>query len=79
MLQAKQDALVVLAQSGNDKALIILFAEFHPELLRFAYKLCGDSQLASDVEQDAWLKWMGSLRRLDDPRAFESWIYHALR
>lgn len=79
MLQAEQDALVLLAQSGNEKALAMLFAEVHPGLMRFAYKLCADSQLASDVVQDAWLKSMKNLLRLNDPRAFKSWVYRAVR
>jgi RNA polymerase sigma-70 factor (ECF subfamily) len=47
--------------------------------MRFAYKLCADSQLASDVVQDVWLKSMKSLLRLNDPRTFKSWIYRAVR
>jgi hypothetical protein len=30
MLQAEQDVLVLLAPSGNEEALAMLFAEVHP-------------------------------------------------
>ena len=79
MLQAEQDALVMLAQNGNEKALAMLFAALQPGLVRFAYKLCNNQQLALDATQDAWLKSIKSLMRLDDPRAFKSWLFRAVR
>ena len=79
MLQAEQDALVILAQSGNKKALAMLYTTLQPGLVRFAYKLCNNQQWALDASQDAWIKSIKSLVRLNDPRAFKSWLFRAVR
>ena len=79
MNQAEHDMLVIDAQDGSRKALDALVRHHHRNLLRFAYSLCGDVALAQDAVQDAWIKVAGRLRRLDDPRAFRGWVYHAVR
>jgi RNA polymerase sigma-70 factor (ECF subfamily) len=79
MLQAEQDALVILAQSGNEKALAMLCEALQPSLVRFAYKLCNNQQWALDASQEAWIKSIKSLVRMDDPRVFKSWLFRAVR
>lgn len=79
MNQAEHDMLVIDAQDGSRLALDALVRHHHRDLLRFAYSLCRDLQTAQDAVQDAWIKVAGTLRRLDDPRAFRGWIYHAVR
>ena len=79
MNQAEHDMLVIDAQDGSRKALDALVRHHHRNLVRFAYSLCRDTVLAQDAVQDAWVKIAGRLRRLDDPRAFRGWIYHAVR
>lgn len=79
MNQAEEDLLVISAQAGNEKAFGYLFRHYHKPLLRFAYGLGRDRQLAQDAVQEAWIRIAGTLRRLDDPRAFRSWIYRAVR
>lgn len=56
-----------------------MYQVFHPGLLRFAYQLSGDPQLAFDAAQDAWLSTIKALRRLHDPRAFASWLFRATK
>ena len=79
MHQAQQDLLVLEAQSGNEEALACLIAIFHPQLVSFASNLCGNHALAKDAVQDVWVSTCKKLRTLDDPRAFRSWIFRALR
>jgi len=79
MNQAEHDLLVIDAQDGSRIALDALVRHHHRDLLRFAYSLCRDTALAQDAVQDAWIKVAGRLRRLDDPRAFRGWIFHAVR
>ncbi len=79
MNQAEHDLLVIDAQDGSRKALDALVCHHHRNLVRFAYSLCRDTALAQDAVQDAWIKVAGRLRRLDDPRAFRGWLYHAVR
>ena len=48
---------------------------WHAKLLRHARHLTGDVEVAADVMQEAWLAAVRSLRHLDDPACFGSWIY----
>ena len=79
MLQAEQDALVLLAQQGDREAFTLLYRALTPELLRFSYRLCDDRQLAADLVQDIWVGTFKSIHRLDDPRVLRSWLYRATR
>lgn len=79
MNPAEHDLLVIDAQDGSRKALDALVRLHQRELLRFAWSLCRDAALAQDAVQDAWLKIARGIRRIDDPRAFRGWIYHAVR
>lgn len=77
--QAELDALVMMAQSGNNRAWELLFEYYQPGLLRFAHKLCSDPSQAKDAVQDVWLKSMSTLSRLQDPRTFRAWMYRAVK
>ena len=79
MQQAQQDLLVLEAQSGNEKAFECLIAWYHPQLVKFACSLCGNQALAKDAVQDVWITITRKLRTLDDPRAFKSWLFRAVR
>lgn len=77
--RAKEDLLVISAQSGDRRAFESLFRMHNKALLRFAYRLCGDQTLATDAVQDAWLTLSQSLRKLRDPRGFRVWAYKTVR
>lgn len=79
MHQAQQDLLVLEAQSGNEKAFECLVVFFHPRLINFASNLSGNHALAKDAVQDVWISISKSLSKLEDPRAFKSWIFRAVR
>jgi len=79
MHQAQQDLLVIEAQNGNKKAFECLVIFFHPKLLNFAGSLSGNHALAKDAVQDVWISISKKLSKLEDPRAFKSWIFRALR
>jgi len=77
--QAKSDFLVLEAQSGNHRAFALLYKHHNAALLRFAYRLSSDEQLALDSVQEAWVSLSKSLRTLDDPRSFKAWAYKTVR
>lgn len=79
MNQAEHDLLVLAAQDGARDAFEALVRHHHRSLLRFALGLCDSPALAQDAVQDAWITVARRLRRLDDPRAFRSWIFRAVR
>lgn len=77
--KAKEDLLVIAAQRGDTRAFEALFRAYNPALKRFAYRLCGDEQLAIDAVQEAWITLSKTLRRLRDPRGFRIWAYKTVR
>ncbi len=79
MEKAKIEILVIDAKHGDEQAFTQLCQFFHPALLRFAYKLCHNEALAHDAVQNSWIKVAKSLHKLQDPRAFKSWLYQAVR
>ncbi|QOC22402.1 RNA polymerase sigma factor [Wenzhouxiangella sp. AB-CW3] len=79
MKQPEEDLMVLAAQDGNERAFEFLFHRYHDSLLRFATGLSRDRELARDAVQEAWFGISRRLRRLDDPRAFRSWVFRAVR
>lgn len=79
MQQAEEDLIVMSAQHGSHKAFNQLVNYYQKPLLRFAYKISGDKELASDAVQEGWIKVAGNIRQLNDPRAFRSWLYRTVR
>ena len=69
------ELLVLRAQDGDRQAFAALVDYFHPRLLRHARHLTRDVEAAADVVQEAWLVVARSLRRLDDPACFGTWVY----
>jgi RNA polymerase sigma-70 factor (sigma-E family) len=59
--------MAVRAETAADKATLAeLFAERYAELVRLAYVLTGDNELAEDLTQDAFVKAWPKLRDLRD-------------
>ncbi len=75
MHQAEEDLLVFAAQDGNRKALNILCRRYQAPLLRYAYSVSKDADLAHDAVQDAWVKLSKNIRKPEDPRALRTWLY----
>lgn len=46
----------------------------HGELVRLAYMICGDRELAADVAQSTWQAAWSQLETLRDPDAARSWL-----
>lgn len=79
MRQAEEDFLVLTAQEGGRRALGKLYHYYQRPLTGYAYRVCADAQMAQEAVQDSWLKAIKNLRKLDDPRAFRSWLYNLVR
>jgi RNA polymerase sigma factor (sigma-70 family) len=61
-------AAVGLASAGDEMAFARIVSAFHNDLIRVAYVIAGDEQLAEDAAQSAWsIAWrkLGSLRDAD--------------
>ena len=67
--------LVLQAQGGDMKAYSILIKRWHPKLLRHAYRMTNDFEVARDITQDAWNTVTTKLQALNSPGAFKVWVY----
>ncbi|MCF2946927.1 RNA polymerase sigma factor [Paraglaciecola aquimarina] len=77
--QAEEDLLVMAAQQGNQQAFSLLFQRHQQALVRFAFKLSNDREIAKEATQEAWIKSTKTILKLRDPRAFKSWLYRLTR
>ena len=64
--------LVIAAQTGDRAASGRLW---QPALLRHALRLTGETELARDTLQDAWIDILRGLGGLTDAAAFPAWAY----
>ena len=65
---------VELALAGDEVAFARIVDTYHRDLVRVAYVVAGDEQLAEDAAQAAWsIAWrkLGSLR---DPERLRPWL-----
>ena len=73
--QLVDEILVMDCQSGSVKALEILVSRWQKRLWRYAYRLVGDTEAASDITQESWLGIIKGIRKLNDPARFKPWAY----
>jgi len=71
--------LITKAQAGNARAFAALFRSYHPSLVRFAYRICKNEQMAADAAQDAWITTARTLSSLYEPGMFRARIFKAVR
>lgn len=65
---------LVLAASGDEAAFARLVTANHPTLIRVAFLVCGDLDLAEEAVAAAWpLAWR-NLRSVRDPERLRPWL-----
>jgi RNA polymerase sigma-70 factor (ECF subfamily) len=65
---------VVAAQAGDAAAFTALVDTYHGEMVRVAYVVCGDVELARDAAQNAWVKAWRRLGGLREPARVRPWL-----
>jgi RNA polymerase sigma factor (sigma-70 family) len=58
----------------SDASFTALVAEHHPDLVRLAYAIVGEADLANDVAQSAWAAAWRNRTRLRDPQKVRGWL-----
>jgi RNA polymerase sigma-70 factor (ECF subfamily) len=66
--------LVAAARQGRADAYEALYVRHRDRVARTAFLLVGDTELAKDVAQEAFLVGWRDLHRLRDPALFRAWV-----
>lgn len=71
--------LITAAAGGNAQSLERLLMKAQEVAYRFSRTVCGGPSDAEDVMQEALLKTFRYVNRINDPRAFRTWLYRTVR
>ncbi|MDN5765521.1 MAG: sigma-70 family RNA polymerase sigma factor [Humibacillus sp.] len=74
----RESTLVVRAQDGDAGAFERLVHSYEKELLRLGYRMLSDLGEAQDAVQDSLVLSWRQLPTLEDPRAFQAWVYQLM-
>ena len=72
-------SLVRRAARGDTAAMDDLLGRAQDVAFRFSFLVCGHTEDAEDVMQDALLKTYEQVGRIRDPEAFRPWLYTTVR
>lgn len=74
MESAQEQTWIKQAQSGDQKALALLFHHYYPFLFKYALKLTWSRETAEDFVQETMLKAMTHLSSYNGTSRFSSWL-----
>jgi len=79
LAETQDDAqLVTRILAGDQECYSVLVERYQGGLYRYALGMVRDSDLASDLVQDSFVKAYTSLRSCQDPARFGAWLYRIL-
>jgi len=76
--QLRTTFLVLRCQTGDEDAFSGLYGLHAGNTLRYLTSVVG-SDLAKDVQQEAWISVFRRIMSLDNPKRFKPWLYRIVR
>ena len=70
---------LVQAQAGSDAALGALYNHYFERLYRFIFYRVSHKETAEDLTEEVFVKVFRNLRKLEEPKAFEGWLFQIAR
>ncbi|WP_286828851.1 MULTISPECIES: RNA polymerase sigma factor [Kordiimonas] len=77
--RTQEEALVLKAQAGDERAFAVLYRAYQPSLVKFAFRMLRNEAAAFDAVQEAWLMVARTLGKLHHPGMFRARIFKAVR
>jgi RNA polymerase sigma-70 factor (ECF subfamily) len=74
-----RELLAVRCRRGDRAALEELIRTWEPRLLYFLRRLVRDESDAWDVLQETWVRVLGGIGSLSEPRSLAPWLYRVAR
>jgi RNA polymerase sigma factor (sigma-70 family) len=71
----EDELLAVRCQLGEREAFDLLTERWHQPLWRYARRVTGSDDAASEVAQDVWLRVLRGIARLREPARLRSWLF----
>lgn len=68
-------ALIAKAQTGDRNAYGELVRQHHLQVINVVYRMCGDTQLAEDAAQDAFIQAWLNLPAFRPGTSLRNWLY----
>lgn len=70
---------IIAAQAGDEAARSWIVRQYSPAVYRFCLRMLRNDEDARDVAQEAMLKVMRSLDRVDPDKRFSTWVFGIAR
>lgn len=67
------------AQAGSDAALTQLYNTYFERIYRFIFYRVSHKETAEDLTEDVFVKLFKKLKNLEQPAAFEGWLFQIAR
>ncbi|MBL8030502.1 MAG: sigma-70 family RNA polymerase sigma factor [Candidatus Doudnabacteria bacterium] len=71
--------LLSLIKKGEDGAFGKLYELYFTKIYRFVYYRVGHKETAEDITEEVFIKVYSKITSLDQPGAFEGWLYQIAR
>ena len=72
-------ALVQRVRAGDESAFDVVFARFNPRLFGFLARLSGRREVAEELLEETWLRFVRHAGRLDADTQLGAWLFTVAR
>lgn len=70
-----EEGLLIQAREGDRNAYGELVSRCYPDVIRVVFRLCGDTQIAQDAAQEAFIRAWVKLPEYRSKAPFSHWVY----
>lgn len=74
VLAIRDEDILAQAQAGEVEAFTRLVEAHHQSMVRVAYVICGDVELARDAAQTAWIRAWQRIGSVREPARLRAWL-----